>query len=416
MITESEHIFLKLLRSTCTKEELAEDFSVSPENWKPVIALANRNQLVSFLYTSFNNLSGDHILSKEYIKSLYEKFLSYTFVNIKIQYALINLLEQFEANGLHPILFKGYIIAQAYPIPSSRISGDTDIFIPEEELNIATELLHTNGYTEKESCSKDKVPAFFNKSINHLIEIHTSLWENYTGTKIDLLNQLHMIDRANLIKVEIDGHLVTTLGYNEHLIYQLFHIIKHLFIESITFRYLIDITLYVNKYIEQLDIPSLWDNIVKLDYKPFAELLFTLCHDYLGMTDKVFLSFPTVSNESKEMLLHEFMYQSSVINNKGKHFQLLNIMAPYMTGDSVASNSKSKQILKILFPSPAGLGNQYSYAKKHTVLLPLAWIHKWIDFVLRRIFHSNTSASAKYKLEGTSAKMDLLSQIGLLKK
>lgn len=410
-----ESFFLDTLKCTCLGTHLDETVSPLPDQFNQVISLISRNNLIPFIYPIFKDLRDKGLFPHELYVPIHKKTVSYLLYNTQMEHNLYYLMRQFLSHDLHPILFKGYVLAQVYPNPLSRISGDTDIFIPQDELSKAVELLQTNHYVISEDGSKDMVTTLINDTIHHKIEMHTALWENYIGKKIDILNNLQMTSPDNIRTISLKDLSVSTLGYNEHLIYQIFHIIKHLFLESISFRYLVDITLYVNKYIDILDVTSFWNDITKLDYTEFTNLILQICHEYLGMTDKIFLSQPSVTDEAKERFLHELMYQDSVDPNCVVRYQLIHIMTPYLTGDANCGESKRLQTLKVLFPTAEGLSVRYRYVKKCPFLLPVAWVHKGLDFIFRRIFRRNTSASMSDKLNGTHEKMDFLSKVGLLK-
>ncbi len=413
-MTQNEVYFLEILKSTCLSKPL--DLLPSlPGKYDEIVSLFTRNNLLPFVYPCLSELNKKGLFPDDYYLSIKKNTLSFMIQNTQTEHNLNSLLKQFLSNNLHPVLFKGYVLAQLYPVPLSRVSCDTDIFVPQCELDVATRLLQANNYLISEEGTKDKVTTLINEKQHHKIELHTALWENYTGKKIDILNSMRMTSPENLRNFLLNGLSVSTLGYNEHLIYQIFHIIKHLFFESISFRYLVDITLYVNKYIDLLDLTSFWNNIALLEYTDFTNILFQICHTYLGMTEKVFLKKPLVTKESEESLLLELMYQKSVKTDCVVSYQLLYIMTPYLTGNASCGDSKCSQFLKVLFPSPNGLADRYLYAKKCHFLLPIAWIHKGIDFLYRRVFRRTKSASMSDKLNGTHDKMNFLYSVGLLK-
>ena len=52
-----------------------------------------------------------------------------------------SLVRALEEKGLHPVVMKGPAAADMYPVPSLRVSGDLDLFLPPEESPIARKFL-----------------------------------------------------------------------------------------------------------------------------------------------------------------------------------------------------------------------------------------------------------------------------------
>ena len=55
------------------------------------------------------------------------------------------------------------------------------------------------------------------------------------------------------------------------------------------------------------------------------------------------------------------------------------------------------------------------YAKKIPLLLPVAWVHKWLNFIFYKIRHHNGTYSASEKLRAADKRITLLKDSGLLK-
>ena len=275
------------------------------------------------------------------------------------------------------------VLADLYPEFNLRYSGDTDIFVQEKDKEKVTSLLYRLGYEKKEDHSKNKVHVFVSHKMNHIIEIHYSLWEDYEGKRIDILNQLQLTETESLIDLEVCKLKLTTLGHNQHFIYQMFHIIKHFITDSISIRYLVDITLFVNKYEDRIDMKYFWESMNKLGYTKFCMNFLNLCVKYLNMSSTILLDKTYEEDGTEEVLLLDIIHKGVLYENKTSPWQILGIMTPYLVGEENVPVTGLKRKVKVLFPAAKALPEKYSYAKNNKILLPIAWIHKIFDFILR---------------------------------
>lgn len=66
-------------------------------------------------------------------------------LNVLINAELIALAELFNKHNIKFIVFKGQTNAINYPHPLSRIPGDIDFYVPQEDLDKAISILKKNG-------------------------------------------------------------------------------------------------------------------------------------------------------------------------------------------------------------------------------------------------------------------------------
>jgi len=59
-----------------------------------------------------------------------------------------SIVQTLNKTGLHPLIMKGPMVADMYPMPSLRVSGDIDIFLPVAEVQKAREILLSNFQKE----------------------------------------------------------------------------------------------------------------------------------------------------------------------------------------------------------------------------------------------------------------------------
>lgn len=316
--------------------------------------------------------------------------------------------------GIPFIIFKGCVLAGLYPQYIQRSSCDTDIFVYDVYRQQAIDMLVEAGYVINEEHSKEQVCVLRYSSFPHTIELHTCLWEDYQGKRLDILESMNLTAKEKLITLETCGFQVMTLGYEEHLIYQLFHIIKHFSLEGIGVKYLADITLYVDAYGKYIDFEQFWDRLEQLDYAKFAHYLFAICIEFLGMDSSI------LENRQMEMgeELYEFMldlFNGGVFGGEKKDsWQILGMMTPYFTGEKKGAKSRLTRKLAVIFPRARDLQDHYAYARKHPILLPVAWVHKAVNYLIKYKQKGDDWYSAGEKLDVAEHRIDLMDKMGLL--
>ena len=326
------------------------------------------------------------------------------------------LLEKASKSNVQLIMFKGYVLAQLYPGFGVRNSSDIDFLVREEEIERVKELL-ADEYELIEEHSKEKVFTYRNKMNGQYIEIHMKLWEDYTGKKIEILEQcgLDAPDSIRLCTL-YGGQQVLTLGITEQLIYQIFHIVKHFCVEGIGIRYLIDVSLYCNHYFEQVDWEQFWKACDRLQYTEFCRQIFSLGIRYFGMNrDVLDKTHPYLEQiDGEEEFLGDLMLGGFVSEGQKGSYQILGIMTPYLTGELDPAASKQGRLLQTLFPSADCIREDFAYAKRHRFLLPVAWVHRFIDYTIYRIRHPKESYGVGEKLSSAEYRIEQLKKRGLV--
>ncbi len=327
---------------------------------------------------------------------------------------LRQLLQAAARQQLFPVVFKGLPLALLYPEPSMRFSSDTDLFITPDQRSSMEQLLTDLGYTKVPEASKEHVPVYsINTGSRSLtVELHDCLWEDYTGIQADLLQALDLTRPDTLLTISPFGFPIRTLGYEEHLIYQIFHIAKHFSFEGLNLRFLTDLTLFVNAYKEQIDFTHFWDIMERLNYSVFCGSLFKLCCDYLGMSDSV-LAPEHAGLRISEPLLEDILLAGKVNSYRVNHWASTDTLAAYfMRNTKVSSGVQHK--LEIFFPMPASLKDKFSYAKKCPLLLPIAWIHRFFSAIRYSIDCKKKKIVASDVLSNTEYRLSLMKSVGLV--
>ena len=156
-------------------------------DWEYIISEANAHNCLPLITHALSERSNElpsGVWEKMQYDSAYLGALQY-----QKNHELKEVLKIFNDNEIESCIFKGYAIARLYPERLLRMSGDMDILISPDKMELANRLLLERGYVVDEVSSKENVPVYIYKN-TFVIELHSSLWEDYKGDNIDLLKSV----------------------------------------------------------------------------------------------------------------------------------------------------------------------------------------------------------------------------------
>lgn len=416
--------FMSMIKASVSGTDISEQ-CMRQEEMEQYYEMAAKNKLVPILFPLIkayykNMLNG-------YADSILETWKKETVITsmleLKKYKAIEKLVLEAEKEDIKLVFFKGAVLADLYPNYLLRTSGDTDVFIYEKDRDKVVKLLERLGYVKNEEHSKETVPVYFNKDLYHVIEPHFCLWEDYKGPKMKLLEEFSLTAEEKLVKVTACNMTFLTLGYEEHLIYQIFHIVKHFSLESVELRYLLDITLYINRYGDKIDSSSFWAKMKLLGYETFCYALFNICVSYLGMEAKILEEAGEIEIADKDKLLDDILSIGNQEQDNVALWQIFGLITPYLEGKVKFSDNKLNQMIKLIFPSVDALPDKCSYAKKYPFLLPVAWGHKFVGWTYRYLMHYKNGKHAtegkfygpNEKLKASEYRLSLMNKYGLVK-
>lgn len=368
---------LSLVNAAIHHKDYTPDADIS---WKDAYEILATGKLTGVAYPIVSKLAPPHCPNADLLNVWKELVFQRGFRQLLSFQELNRVLREAEKREMHPVIFKGIALSALYPEPNMRFSSDADILIPPKESSKMQALLKELGYSYVESSSKEHVPVYKIGEANRFlkIELHDCLWEDYTGLQADLLEELKLSAPDTLLRITACNVPITTLGYEQHLIYQIFHIAKHFAFEGLPLRYLTDVALYVNAYHDQIDSRHFWNVMKNLKYDVFCDAIFKICITYLGMCTDL------LSEDYKKYTLNEALLVDILTTGKeaGANVEAwtgTNTLSLYLMRNTRATSNHFSQKLHMLFPGTSELKDKFSYAKKHKILLPIAWVHRFIS-------------------------------------
>ena len=383
-------------------------------DWKVLYEKLRKSKLLPLTLNAVSKRIEELNIPAEIMDS-WKKDSSSKVLNQMYKYSEIKkIIAEGDKRNLKLIMFKGIGVATLYPDPNQRFSSDADILVYKAEQSKAEELLRDLGYFYTDEGAKEHVPVFekYAGPMFSKIELHDCLWEDYEGKQAKVLESLRLDAEDTLIKEKFMGSEYYSLGITEHFIYQIFHIVKHLFFEGISLRYFTDVSLFANKYKDAIN----WDRVVEsmklLHYERFLECIVVICKEYLNMSADIPVN-GDVTEEMKDLLIEDVLGEKEQSGNVDM-YETINFLETYFMRASAVKESKFQQRRKQILPLPSELHERYSYAKKCPVLLPVAWVHRIVFFIGYAIKGKKKGKNGTEAMRRSEVRLNLMKKLDLM--
>lgn len=407
--------FLNLLKASL-KGEAYNGEDIDFDNLLYIYKLSEIHHVVPMIY---NVLYNEEFFRKsdENFKAMFKSSaFKLIFSQIQRTSRFLELYKKLQSKNIKCLVFKGIIFRNMYNNPDDRMSADEDILVKPEDYDRIKEVLLDEGL---EFIDKGQECAYFCKNTGLCIEVSKSLFSK-DSKAYGHLNDLFDDVFEKSIDINIDGVLVSTLSHQQHLIYIVFHNMKHFLTGGFGIRQVADFFKYIENYGEFIDWDKLWLDLKDLNYDTFALNLIDISLKYLGFDDTkvVYPMSEGVSTAKHKKDNHKFDKKENYKNNEcgqnleykcenrfnklknsGKYYinsdALINDIleagvfgastmdrkhTALMTLDAVEDNSEGNR-LKAIFPNVDYLKDRYTYLQKYPILLPVAWIQRVFSYM-----------------------------------
>ncbi|MBE6793390.1 MAG: hypothetical protein E7532_00410 [Ruminococcaceae bacterium] len=279
--------------------------------------------------------------------------------------AFLNLCKLLTEENIRFLTLKGIVCRQVYPKPDLRISGDEDLFVCSEDFAKITDVLKKAGFFSVKP-DTDGIEETFTDGKGLFVEVHKALFDKDNGY-FDKFNALFDSVFDNPFYLEVASTKIPTLHPEMHLLYLILHCAKHFFHSGVGIRQVSDILMFYRFYKSSINLENVIDTCRCLSLDKFAAAIFDIGDRYLGFEK------PDIADIDSDMLLEDILdagvYGSSSLSRQ------------HSAGITLSAvKGKRKGALGRIFPSSKELGSGFTYAKKHPVLLPVAWGHRLMRY------------------------------------
>lgn len=393
--------FLSLLKSSL-KNEKYDGEKIDFEDLVYIYKMSEIHHVVPMVYNAAYNEDFFKDCDANFQAMFKSSAFRYIFSQIQRTNHFLEVYKKLSEKNIKILVFKGIIFRNMYNNPDDRISSDEDILIKKEDYEKVKEFFLSEGF---EFIDKGEECAYFSKSTGLCIEVSTSLF-SHESKAYGHLNKLFEDVFEKSIKINIDKIDILTLSHEQHLIYIVFHNMKHFLTGGFGIRQVADFSKYIETYGEYINWEKFWSDLKDLNYDTFALNLIEISLKYLGFNnDKItypdnITSFDELKNSQKyyinsESLINDILdagvFGASTMDRK--HTAL-------MTLDAVEDKKKSNR-LKAVFPNVNYLKDNYTYLQKYPILLPVAWGQRILSYLKKNKTSSyiNTMELGKQRIE-----------------
>ena len=309
-----------------------------------------------------------------------------------------NALKQLKEVGISCCVLKGATLAGLYKNKDFRISTDTDIYIDTDSKRTIKKAIKV---FEEHDFEFRGIPPNSNHYIAYhktagMLELHYNLYhELFTDVWFD--NKTALTEPFRMVETHLELEM-PALGITDGYIYMCLHMIKHFLAEGIGIKPIMDLLLYTKRYKEEIDYRRVSEIMHHLKYDKFIEVIMCIGVRYLGFSTEEVFPFDCDEATADKVLAdmegggmfghdEEWRKGFKMVYNEHRFSRFrADDYAEYMKTWDFRRKVRSGYVMK----------KRYPYLVKYGFLLPVAWIHRIVRYVIRSIF----------KKSGTSDKLD----------
>ena len=405
--------FLSLLKSSL-KNEKYDGEKIDFEDLVYIYKMSEIHHVVPMIYNAAYNEDFFKECDANFQAMFKSSAFRYIFSQIQRTNHFLEVYKKLSEKNIKILVFKGIIFRNMYNNPDDRMSSDEDILVKQEDYDRIKDILCSEGleFIEKEG----NECAYFCKKTGLCIEVSTSLFP-VESKAYGHLNKVFENIFENSININIDGIDIKTLSHEQHLIYIVFHNMKHFLHGGFGIRQVADFSKYIETYNQFINWEKFWSDLKTLNYDTFALNLIDISLKYLGFdyTKAIYpegvRDFNIIIN-SKDYYINSDDLINDILNagvfggstKERKHTAL-------MTLNAVEGQNNTNRF-KAIFPNVDYLKGSYTYLQKHPILLPIAWTQRILSYLKK---NKNNTTSYINTMELGKQRIELLKEYKIIK-
>ena len=260
-MTTPQQQFLELLRSGLWGKPADASIFQGEIDWNTILRLAKEQTVQVLVANGIETLPKELWPPKVVIFKLMEVRTKTTKMHLLLNSVLAKITAALNAEGIPSVLLKGQGLAQNYLIPESRICGDIDLYVGEENIDKAYDVIA--GLTDEEQEPEEGLTG--NEKHRHLkvdgvvIELHRKSVTTHTARQarlmrnwtIESLNS-HFGD-GSLPAINFNQVPVNVPPVHFNVIFILYHAANHMLESGIGLRQLCDWAMYLANHHSEIN-------------------------------------------------------------------------------------------------------------------------------------------------------------------
>ena len=375
---------LEALRCFLNGDKVTWEDGLSAEDWAELFRLCQHHQILPMIYDTVYACPAFAACPPDLVQMIKGQVIRQVMTQSRKTEEFLQLYRKLTEQELTPVVVKGIICRSLYREPDYRCSGDEDVLIPAEQFHDCADVFAQNQMEMLEPDmnpdEEGEVPYYHVGGMLH-IELHKELFssesEAYGG-----LNRLFddVFDRK--IQAEVNGVKVYTMCHTDHLLYLILHAFKHFLHSGFGIRQVCDIMIYAEAYGSEINWDYLLEKCSGIHADVFAASLFDIGKKELNFNPEKACypkSWTQIEADGGDML--EDLIDGGVFGDSSmsrKHSSNITLQA-------VSEDKKGKKaeasLIRSLFPDRAYMERTYTYLKKYSFLLPVAWASRIVKYL-----------------------------------
>lgn len=389
-MNQTEQVFLSLLRDYVCGQKLK---ALPTVDWQALYNLAQSHNVTGLVGRILADLPTDHCPPKA-LAVAFRQGMGQTLMAYEKRMVAVQVMEQTLTDARIPYLtVKGACTAAAYPDPSLRTCGDTDIVLTPEHQREAVQTLEQRGFAKK--VTHDDVVMLTLHGFE--FELHTRLESINDGSRALLANPFAPEVAYNKSKN------IWVLQSVYAVYYTVLHLLHHIKTGGAGVRMLLDTDLLLRKD------PTLAPQVLELAERSGLERSFgcilALCKQWLDTP--LPCSVPALDTDTVEKFAAVILGGGVFGHGNG------NTGAVFLARQKAADGCKTPftrfvALFRYCFPKADYMAYQFPYLIRRPCLLPLAYLHRFCRGLFRNRTHS---AAALQAIAGKNQGAALLHQV-----
>lgn len=316
------------------------------------------------------------------------------------------LLGALEAEGIKPVVFKGIAIKPLYPQPDLRTMSDVDLLVKGEPYGRALELMQTQGFA-----LVDQEPGvnIYGSPDGLRVELHAYLFDKAEYGFLSRLEEEAMFPVSLAVRAPVYGGEAWVFPPKEHALYMLCHMAKHMITTGFGLRQAMDFALFAEANDETMDWKAFYEEARVLGLYDFACALLALGASHLSLPKGKWAGEAKQDPEAAEGLLMDLL-DAGVFGNRTEE-RRRSAAVVYRSVD--AKDGDTGRIRRAIFPSAGSLKAPYLYARNRPALLPVAWVHRWANYLVSLVTGKASHKEAAAGMKIADERLRLLDRLGL---
>lgn len=389
-MNQTEQVFLSLLRDYVCGQKLK---SLPTVDWQALYNLAQSHNVTGLVGRILADLPTDHRPPKA-LAVAFRQAMGQTLMAYEKRMLAVQVMEQTLTDAHIPYLtVKGACTAAAYPDPSLRTCGDTDIVLTPEHQREAVRTLEQRGFAKKVTHDDVVMLTLYGFEF----ELHTRLESINDGSCALLANPFAPEVAYNKSKN------IWVLQPVYAVYYTVLHLLHHIKTGGAGVRMLLDTDLLLRKD------PTLAPQVLELAERSGLErsfgCIFALCKQWLDTP--LPCSVPALDTDTVEKFAAVILGGGVFGHGNGNTGAVFLARQKAVKGDNTPF-TRFVALFRYCFPKSDYMAYQFPYLIRRPCLLPFAYLHRFCRGLFRNRTHS---AAALQAIAGKNQGAALLHQV-----